>query len=103
MAIEVDIRGVEDFKKLSQDYLFEIKARSKKSKVYKSYQLLGLQLAEILEDERHKSLYIKLAKKFDGSQLLSLAKKISENKAVRNKGAYFMKIFYGDIYDKQKK
>ena len=95
---------VEDFKKLSQDYLFEIKARSKKSKVYKSYQLLGLQLAEILEDERHKSLYIKLAKKFDGSKLLSLAKKISENKSVKNKGAYFMKIFYnGNLYNQQKK
>jgi len=40
------------------DYLEKLKNRAKKSKVYTSYQLIGLEIARILKDEKHKSLYI---------------------------------------------
>lgn len=75
----------------SKDYLEELKRRSKTSRVYKSYQLTGLEIANILEDWQHKSLYIKLAKKH-GGELLGIAKSVAEKKDVKNKGAYFMKV-----------
>ncbi len=74
------------------DYLKILKKRSRESRVYKKYQLFGLEIAEILGDERHKSLYIKMAKEGGGENLLRLAKEIREKDSVRNKGAYFMKI-----------
>ena len=73
-------------------YLEELKRRAKESKVYKSYQLTGLQIAEALRDEKHKALYIKLAKKGNPDDLLRLAKDVSGRKEVMNKGAYFMAI-----------
>jgi len=75
------------------DYLEELKKRKGESKVYKEYQLVGLLIAEILEDEEHKALYIKLAKENDQDKLLKLAKSVAERKDVLNKGAYFMKLF----------
>ena len=78
------------------DYLEELKKRKKESKVYTEHQLIGLLVAEILEDEEHKSLYIKLAKEHDIDRLLRLAKSVAERKNVENKGAYFMKLFYGE-------
>lgn len=74
-----------------KDYFEELKRRSRESKVYKSYQLTGLEIANILEDWSHKSLYIKLAKQY-GEGLMPLAKSVAEKKDVRNKGAYFMKV-----------
>ena len=44
-------------------------------------------------DERHKALYIKLAKENDAERLLALAKDIAERKNVQNKGAYFMRVW----------
>lgn len=76
------------------DYLEELKKRKKESRVYSEHQLVGLLLAEILEDDEHKSLYIKLAKENNTDELLRLAKSIGERKNVENKGAYFMKLFY---------
>ncbi len=76
------------------DYLKIITERAKKSKVYTKYQLIGLLLAQLLDDEEHKSLYIKMAKKSDEAKLLELAKSISEMKRVKNKGAYFMRIWH---------
>jgi len=76
------------------DYLEELKKRKGESKVYKEYQLVGLLIAEILEDEEHKALYIKLAKENDQDKLLKLAKSVAERKDVLNKGAYFMKLFH---------
>jgi len=73
-----------------EDYLKELKRRSKESHVYKKFQLEGLEIAEILGDERHKSLYIKLAKEGNPNRLRRLAKTVAENKNVKNKGAYFM-------------
>ena len=73
-------------------YLQELKRRSKESRIYRKYQLVGLLLAEILEDEKHKTLYIKLAKEGNGDRLLALAKDVAERKNIKKKGAYFMKI-----------
>ena len=73
-------------------YLEELKRRAKESRVYNKYQLIGLEIAHILEDEKHKSLYIKLVKQGGAEKLLRLAKEISERNGVKNKGAYFMSI-----------
>lgn len=74
------------------DYLKELKNRAAKSRVYKHYQATGLDIAQILEDIDHKALYIKLAKKINNQILISIAKDIAQRKAIKNKGAYFMKI-----------
>ncbi len=76
------------------DYLDELKKRGKESRIYKEHQLIGLMVAEILEDETHKSLYIKLAKEHNRDKILKLAKSVAERKNVDNKGAYFMKLLH---------
>lgn len=78
---------------IPKDYLNIIRQRGEKSHVYKKYQLTGLRMAQLLNDEKHKSLYIKLAKEYDEQRLISLAKDISERKNVKNKGGYFMRVF----------
>ncbi len=77
---------------MEEEYLEEIRRRGKKSKVYKEHQLVGLLLAEILEDEEHKSLYMRLAKEHEADFLFKLAKSVAERKRVKKKGAYFMRI-----------
>lgn len=77
------------------DYLEELERRKKESRIYSEHQLVGLLIAEILGDEEHKSLYMKLARDGDIDKLLKLAKSVAERKNVENKGAYFMKL-YGD-------
>ena len=57
--------------------------------------MLGLEIAQVLGDERHKALYIRLAKERDGDVLLRTAKSIAERKDVKNKGAYFMRAIAG--------
>lgn len=76
------------------DYLEELEKRKKESKVYKDYQLVGLLIAETLNDEKHKSLYIKLAKEHNQNELLRLAKSVAERKNIENKGAYFMSLLH---------
>lgn len=78
----------------SDKYLEALKERSKKSRVHRSYQLIGLNLAEILQDQKHKALYIKLAKNHDSGKLMRIAKSVAEKSDVRNKGAYFMRVLY---------
>jgi len=75
-----------------KNYIETLKERAKKSHVYRKYQLTGLTIARLLNDEKHKSLYIKLAKKHPGDHLLAIAKDVSERKRIKNKGGYFMKI-----------
>ncbi len=75
-------------------YLQEIRKRAGKSRIYRKYQLIGLEIAKTLEDEKHKVLYIKLAKQGNCDLLLRTAKEIAERSAVRNKGAYFMSVIY---------
>jgi len=77
---------------LTEDYLKELQKRSGESKVYKKYQLVGLEIADFLKDRSHKSLYIKLAKENDPERLLGIAKEISRNGNIKNKGAYFMTV-----------
>lgn len=84
-----------------KNYLEELKSRSKTSKVYQSYQLTGLEIANILEDWKHKSLYIKLAKEH-GDRLLGIAKSVAEKRDVQNKGAYFMKVYKNEISNDSK-
>ncbi len=72
------------------EYLNELKKRAKESRVYKKHQLFGLEIAQILEDEKHKSLYIKLSKSHNPDELMRLARGVAEKKNIKNKGAYFM-------------
>ena len=76
----------------SKSYFDELKKRSGESKVYSQHQLLGLEIAVILRDWKHKALYIKLAKEYNPAQLMSIAKGIAEKRNVQNAGAYFMKV-----------
>ena len=79
--------------KLNPAYLEEIRKRRKESKVYREFQLVGLEIADMLGDRAHKSLYIRLAKDGNKSRLLAVAKDVSERRGVKNKGAYFMKVW----------
>ncbi|OGY67210.1 MAG: hypothetical protein A3H63_00155 [Candidatus Harrisonbacteria bacterium RIFCSPLOWO2_02_FULL_45_10c] len=83
---------MDNFKKAGEHYFETLKKRSKESRIYKPYQSTGLLLAELLEDPSHKSLYMKLAKTYDNSELIQLARTVSDRKNIDNKGAYFMKI-----------
>ena len=78
----------------SHDYMETLRERARESKVYQKHQLVGLELAEILQDEEHKSLYIKLAKEREGEDLIGLAKRVVEMKQVKNYGAYFMSVLH---------
>lgn len=78
--------------KTTSSYMQELKRRNEESHAYKSYQLTGLEIANILEDWDHKSLYIKLAQKHGESKMRELAKSIAEKKNIENKGAYFMSV-----------
>jgi hypothetical protein len=71
-------------------YLKKLKDRAKESHVYRKYQLIGLEISQILEDEKHKSLYIKLAKEVGADRMMRLAKDVADRMNVKNKGAYFM-------------
>ncbi len=75
-----------------KNYLETLKERAKKSRVYRKYQMTGLLIAHLLNDEKHKSLYIKLAKEHDNQHLLGIAKDVSERKKIQNKGGYFMRV-----------
>ena len=79
-------------RKATATYLNKLRQRAKESHVYRKYQLLGLEIAQVLQDEKHKSLYIKLAKERGGDRLMAIAKDVADRKEVRNKGAYFMSV-----------
>ncbi len=83
------MHSIDDSRK---EYLKELSRRALESRAYESHQLTGLEIANILEDWEHKSLYIKLAKKHGESEMLRLAKTVAENKEIRNRGAYFMRV-----------
>lgn len=87
---------------LDDNYLEKLKERGKKGHIYREFQDTGLMLAEILADRRHKALYIKLAKERDKQELLSLAKRVAENKNIKNKGAYFMRVLFDEAGGKKK-
>ena len=85
------------------DHLETLKKRAKESKVYSYHQLVGLTIAELLEDDKHKALYMKLAKLHDSDKLMRLAKNTAERKNIKNKGAYFMKLLYDGKNPEHKK
>lgn len=72
------------------DYLKKLKERGKKSHVYKEHQLIGLRMGQALNDPKHKSLYMKLAKEGNAAKLQWLAADVASRDKVTNKGAYFM-------------
>lgn len=80
--------------KIKANYLKELERRGKESHVYRKYQLLGLEISQILQDEKHKALYIKLAKEMDGDRLMGLAKEVADRQNIKNKGAYFMSLLH---------
>ncbi|MFA5386417.1 MAG: hypothetical protein WC297_02030 [Candidatus Paceibacterota bacterium] len=86
----------------NKEYLKLLKERSKTSHVYKKFQLTGLAIARLLNDEKHKSFYIKLAQQHNDGKLISLAKDISERKNIENKGAYFTAILMRTEKSKKK-
>jgi hypothetical protein len=81
-------------------YLDKLKTRGKESHVYRKYQLLGLEISQILADEKHKALYIKLAKQYGGDRLMKIAKGVAERRDVKNRGAYFMKVLQSELAPK---
>lgn len=58
--------------------------------MYRKFQLDGLEISQILDDEKHKALYIRLAKERDADKLRALAREVAEKTDIKNKGAYFM-------------
>jgi len=73
-------------------FIAELKKRGRRSRIYRHFQLIGLEIAMHLADEKHKSLYIKMAKIGDADALLVLARRVGDNRRVKNKGAYFMRL-----------
>jgi len=88
----------------AKDYKAELTKRAKHSRIHYRHQLVGLEIAMHLEDEKHKSLYIKMAKEGNPDRLLAIAKDVAERNTLKNKGAYFMKIVHKEAKtdDKQK-
>lgn len=78
----------------SSEYLDSIKKRSENTRVGHKHQLIGLEVADLLNDREHASLYIKLVKKYGEGRVVALAKDIAERKNVKNRGAYFMRVFH---------
>ncbi|KKU94168.1 MAG: hypothetical protein UY26_C0003G0319 [Candidatus Jorgensenbacteria bacterium GW2011_GWA1_48_13] len=79
-------------RKTPRGYIKVLEERQKESRVHFKHQSTGLALAEILEDQKHKSLYMKLAKKYAAEELIKLARDVASRRSVKNKGAYFMKL-----------
>ena len=76
------------------EYLDTLKKRGKESRVHREYQLIGLEIAEILNDNdpENKAIYIRLAKYQNAHLLRGIAKKVAEAHNVKNKIAYFMSL-----------
>ena len=78
---------------IDNSYMDRLKERGEGGRVTKSYQMTGLQLANILDDQKHKGLYMRLAKKYNNNDLMILAKDVADRPNISNRGAYFMKVF----------
>ena len=77
-----------------KEYSKTLEERKKKTRVTRNFQLIGLLISQILTDEKHKSLYIKLAQKIDNQLLMGIAKDVADRRIDRP-GAYFMKVLKG--------
>ena len=74
------------------EYWAALEGKIRKQQVTKPHQLIGLEIADILNDREHRALYIKFAQHYDTDWLLGLAKRVAERPDVRSRGAYFMHI-----------
>ena len=83
---------MENLKNISGDYLKTLAKRAKGSKVYKQFQSTGLMLAEILDDQENKAIYMRLCKIYDNQELIIKARDVAERRGITNMGAYFMKM-----------
>lgn len=50
-------------------------------------------IADLLRDRAHKHIYLKLAREYEASDLLGLAKDVADREGITNYGAYFMRRF----------
>ncbi|MHB9019354.1 MAG: hypothetical protein ACYC3G_00550 [Minisyncoccota bacterium] len=83
---------MENLKDISKEYIKTLAKRAKESKVYKPFQATGLMLAEILDDQENKAIYMRLCKIYDNQELIIKARDVAERKGITNMGAYFMKM-----------
>ena len=88
-------------KSVKKSYFKLLKERKQQSRVYTPHQMTGLALAEILEDNEHKSLYMRLAKKHGEQFLMEVAKDVASREGIENKGAYFMKVLAKKIKEQK--
>lgn len=75
-----------------QTYTQALKDRGAKKHITQEFQLIGLEIATTLRDIKNKSLYIKYAKEFGSSRMISLAKDVAERRGINNPAAYFMTL-----------
>ncbi|MDP3901561.1 MAG: hypothetical protein Q8Q37_01115 [bacterium] len=87
---------MQSLEEYGNNYLAELKKRSSQSRVSKSYQLVGLEIAGMLGDFKNKSLYIKLAKQHGEDKMRRLAKSVLDRKNLKNPAAYFMKVLHSE-------
>lgn len=80
------------FDESGKNYFKKLEERSKKSRIHRDYQFIGLEIANLLDDLKHKALYIKLAKTGNSVTLLNIAKTVADNPQIKNRGAYFMRL-----------
>ena len=91
-SLSANIRIIRAMKSVfSSEYLDNLKKKARKSRIKTKHQLIGLEIAMHLEDEKHKSLYMKMAKEGDMDRLLTIAKDVGGRK-IKNKGGYFMRV-----------
>ena len=76
----------------NKNYIKNLKERGKDSHIYTKFQLIGLEIAQILNDNKLKAIYIKLCKDKNPETLLAIAKDVAERKTIENKGGYFMRV-----------
>jgi len=68
----------------------DIALNFKKSRISKEYQSYGLYLTRLLDDTKHKNLYIKMAKEIDRGILERALSFISDANTTENKARLFM-------------
>jgi len=68
--------------------------------IYTKEQVLAWDLAVALNDKKHFGFYMKLAKKYPEVRLRQILAEVKQSKnwqKVKNKGAYFTKIFFNPV------
>ena len=86
----------------NDDYIKKLKERGKDSHIYTKFQLIGLEIANLLDDQKHIGIYMKLCKDKNPETLLAIAKDVAERKTIGNKGGYFMKVLQSKFPKPQK-